>query len=913
MSDKKDQKLNLPKTDIPMKANLSQREPEFLNEWSKRDAYGKIRQAREGKEKFILHDGPPYANGQIHLGHAVNKVLKDIIVRSKTMEGFDAPYIPGWDCHGLPIEHQVEKKLGSKRREITQKEFRNLCREYAKEQIELQKKDFLRLGVFGDWENRYASLDQSFEGEAINGFARIFHNGHLEKGFKPVHWCLDCSSSLAEAEVEYIDKKSQSIDVKFTLTNESQKELKERINFDFQGEISVVIWTTTPWTIPGNQAVCAKDDIEYEILQMEQEFLIVAKDLKEDCLDRWKGLNIKSAKKTFMGALLEDLVLKHPLYERLSPLFLADHVTTETGTGFVHTAPAHGVDDFNVCKKEGVEIDNPISTNGCYKENVGLFSGQHVRKVEPNVLNELTKKGNLINSEEYNHSYPHCWRHKTPVIFMATPQWFFSMSKSGLLEGAVRAIDDIEFIPDWGKDRMEIMLKERPDWCISRQRDWGIPITLFYNKDSGELHPNQDEIFREAAEAIKSNGIDSWNEMELNYEDSSEYEKSSDIFDVWYDSGVTNFTVIDKLYGSNTQSDLYLEGSDQHRGWFQSSLLTSIAMKGIAPYKSVLTHGFVVDEGGRKMSKSLGNIITPQEIMNESGADILRYWIASTDFRGEMAFSKDIFNRAIDGFRRIRNTMRFMASNLYDYEDDFDSQQLLFLDKQILEKLKQLQKEVRENYENYNFHLITSKILNFCVNDLGGMYLDIVKDRLYTMKSNSVGRRSAQYAIKKVLITLNKNIASIMPFTAYEFYEELFPNNGEKIFSEEYDEFDSHLTPDEIELFQSLEDLRSRVYQAIESERQKGVIRNALDAEIEITLKKDAYNSLKELSEEIHKFFIASKCTLVEGENEEIKIKASTYKKCSRCWHREEELNSDGICVRCEDNIDGDGETRSFF
>ena len=913
MSDKKDQKLNLPKTDIPMKANLSQREPEFLNEWSKRDAYGKIRQAREGKEKFILHDGPPYANGKIHLGHAVNKVLKDIIVRSKTMEGFDAPYIPGWDCHGLPIEHQVEKKLGSKRREITQKEFRDLCREYAKEQIELQKKDFLRLGVFGDWENRYASLDQSFEGEAINGFARIFHNGHLEKGFKPVHWCLDCSSSLAEAEVEYTDKKSQSIDVKFTLTNESQKELKERIDFDLQGELSVVIWTTTPWTIPGNQAVCAKDDIEYEILQMEQEFLIVAKDLKEDCLERWKDLNIKSTNKTFMGALLENLVSNHPLYERLSPLFLADHVTTETGTGFVHTAPAHGVDDFNVCKKEGIEIDNPISTNGCFKENVGLFSGQHVRKVEPNVLDELTKKGNLINSKEYNHSYPHCWRHKTPVIFMATPQWFFSMSKSGLLEGAVRAVDDIKFIPDWGKDRMEIMLKDRPDWCISRQRDWGIPITLFYNKDSGELHPNQDEIFREAAEAIKSNGIDSWNEMEFNYEDSPEYEKSSDIFDVWYDSGVTNFTVIDKLYGSNTQSDLYLEGSDQHRGWFQSSLLTSIAMKGIAPYKSVLTHGFVVDEGGRKMSKSLGNIITPQEIMNESGADILRYWIASTDFRGEMAFSKDIFNRAIDGFRRIRNTMRFMASNLYDYEDDFDSQQLLFLDKQILEKLKQLQNEVRGNYENYNFHLITSKILNFCVNDLGGMYLDIVKDRLYTMKSNSVGRRSAQYAIKKVLVTLNKNIASIMPFTAYEFYEELFPGKGEKIFSEEYDEFDSHLTQDEIALFQSLEDLRSRVYQAIESKRQKGAIRNALDAEIEITLKKDAFNSLKGLSQEIHKFFIASKCTLIEGKSEKIKIKASSYEKCSRCWHREEELNADGICARCEDNIDGDGETRSFF
>ena len=913
MSDKKDQKLNLPKTGIPMKANLSQREPEFLNEWSKRDAYGKIRQAREGKEKFILHDGPPYANGQIHLGHAVNKVLKDIIVRSKTMEGFDAPYIPGWDCHGLPIEHQVEKKLGSKRREITQKDFRNLCREYAKEQIELQKKDFLRLGVFGDWENRYASLDQSFEGEAINGFSRIFHNGHLEKGFKPVHWCPECGSSLAEAEVEYVDKNSKSIDVKFMLTDDSQTELKTRIGLDTSEDISVVIWTTTPWTIPGNQAVCAKNDIDYEILQVDGELMIVAEELTDECITRWKDKEIQSTNKVFQGALLEELITKHPLYDRTSPIFMADHVTTESGTGFVHTAPAHGVDDFNVCMKEGVEVNNPISSNGCFKEDVDMFSGQHVRKVEPLVLDELQKSGNLINCSDYKHSYPHCWRHKTPIIFMATPQWFFSMNKSGLLDGATRAVEDIKFIPEWGKERMEIMLKDRPDWCISRQRDWGIPITLFYDKDSGELHPNQNEIFSEAAEKIKTDGIDSWNEMELNYEDSANYEKSSDIFDVWYDSGVTNFTVIDKLYGSNTQSDLYLEGSDQHRGWFQSSLLTSIAMKGIAPYKSVLTHGFVVDESGRKMSKSLGNIITPQEIMNESGADILRYWIASTDFRGEMAFSKDIFNRAIDGFRRIRNTMRFMISNLYDYDDNFDEGQLLFLDKQILEKLKQLQKEVREHYDNYNFHLITSKLLNFCVNDLGGMYLDIVKDRLYTMKDNSIGRRSAQFTINKVLTTLVKNISSIMPFTAYEFYEEMFPGNGEKIFYEEYEEINSYLEEKDIELFTYLEGLRTRVYQAIEVERQKGTIRNALDAEIEITLDKQNYNAVHILSDEINKFFIASKCTLKEGKKEKIKIKASSYEKCSRCWHREEQLNPEGICGRCEGNISGDGETRSFF
>ena len=912
MNDKKDQKLNLPNTSIPMKANLNVREPEMLQEWSKRKVYENIRTKRKGKEKFILHDGPPYANGNIHLGHAVNKVLKDIIVRSKTLEGFDAPYVPGWDCHGLPIEHQVEKKIGKKRREITQSEFRNLCRDYAKDQIALQKDDFKRLGVFGDWENRYASLDKSFEGEAINGFARIFHNGHVEKGFKPVHWCPECSSSLAEAEVEYMDKNSISIDVKFNLNTESKNKFAKSLGLDAGKGISVVIWTTTPWTIPGNQAVCCNPDIEYKVLESSNEYFLVASELTEDCLERWQEHNLKELDLVYKGSDLENLIVLHPLYERDTPILFGDHVTTEAGTGFVHTAPAHGVDDFNVCMNEKIEIKNPISNNGCFKDDVGLFSGTHVRKVEPLVLEELAKANALLNNEQYQHSYPHCWRHKTPLVSMATPQWFISMSKSGLLEGANRAVEDVEFIPEWGKERMQIMLKDRPDWCISRQRDWGIPITLFYDSETGEPHVDQALIFNKASEAIKKEGIDSWTNLDLSIDEDG-FEKSKDIFDVWFDSGITHYCVVDEIFGSNTQSDLYLEGSDQHRGWFQSSLLTSIAMKGTAPYKSVLTHGFVVDESGRKMSKSIGNVVTPQEVIKDSGADILRYWIASTDFRGEMAFSKDIFNRSIDGFRRIRNTMRFMVSNLYDYDGKFNKDDLLFLDRVILSKAYKLQEDIRDNFNNYNFHLVISKILNFCVNDLGGMYLDVIKDRLYTMKSNSLGRRSAQYAVNEILNILIKCISPILPFTAYEFQESLNPGKGDDIFYTEFQENDSQSSAEDLEQFTFLDSLRSRVYQAIEIERQKGNIKNALDCELEITLKKEHYALVELLQNELSKFFISSSCVIKEGAKEEIVVNKSEYEKCSRCWHRCEDLNEDKICTRCETNMFGEGEIRSFF
>ena len=910
MNEKKDLKLNLPNTNIPMKAGLNKREPEFLEDWNERSLYKKIRLSKKGKPRFILHDGPPYANGKIHIGHAVNKVLKDIVVKSKSLAGFDAPYTPGWDCHGLPIEQQVEKKIGKKRKQLSRKEFRDLCREYASEQVLLQKEDFIRLGVLGDWENPYVTLNQEFEGDAVNAFSRIFHNGHVEKGFKPVHWCPECGSSLAEAEVEYIDKISNSIDVKFPLSEDSKKTFSDRISKKIDGDVEIAIWTTTPWTIPGNQAICVNKNLNYSILNTSKGHLIIAVDLIQDCINRWKTTIIEDLGE-FKGEQLLDLDAIHPLFKRRSKILHGDHVTTETGTGCVHTAPAHGVDDFNVCKQNGIETINPIGSNGCYKNEVEFFSGIHVRKVDEEVIAKLEDTNALLNHEAYHHSYPHCWRHKTPLLFMATPQWFISMEKSGLIDGVNRALKDVEFFPSWGKERMEIMLKDRPDWCISRQRDWGIPITLLYDKETGDTHPKQTEIFNQAAKQIQSNGIDAWEELDLKFEKEN-FEKSKDIFDVWFDSGISHFCVIDNLYGPNTQSDLYLEGSDQHRGWFQSSLLTSIAIKGQSPYKSVLTHGFVVDKDGKKMSKSIGNVVTPQEVISKSGADILRFWIASNDFRGEMSFSDDIFSRSMDGFRRIRNTMRFMVSNLYDYDDDFNQEDILFLDKVLLDKVRQLQLEIRDNYSNYNFHLITSKLLNFCVNDLGGSYLDIIKDRLYTMQSLSVGRRSAQFTIKKTLDFLIKAISPILSFTSYEFYEELYPKKGHEVFMLEWDEISFELNEEETKLYSILNNLREKAYQRIEIERQKGKIKNALDADLEISIVKEHYDLIKPLEDELNKFFICSNLILKEGKENIIVVK-SDFQKCIRCWHKVETVGDDGICGRCHDNMSGNGETRFYF
>ena len=700
--------------------------------------------------------------------------------------------------------------------------------------------------------------------------------------------------------------------MKFKFDKKSKEKLIDKLNLDKKKSFSLIIWTTTPWTIPGNQAVCCNPNIEYIILDSEKEYFLIASDLEEECLKRWGDKAYEPTSITLKGSDLENLKLLHPLYGRETPILFGAHVTTEAGTGFVHTAPAHGVDDFNVCTNENIEVVNPISMNNCYKEDVDLFSGVHVRKVDPLVLEELEKKKSLIHSENYHHSYPHCWRHKTPLIFMATPQWFISMNKSGLIDGANRAIQDIKFIPEWGKERMEIMLKDRPDWCISRQRDWGIPIPLFYETDSGELHPEQNKIFNKASEAIKKSGIDSWESLELGV-DAEGFEKSKDIFDVWFDSGITHYCVMDERFGSNTQADLYLEGSDQHRGWFQSSLLTSIAMKGTSPFKSVLTHGFVVDDSGRKMSKSIGNVVNPQEVIKDSGADILRFWIASTDFRGEMAFSRDIFDRSIDGFRRVRNTMRFMVSNLYDFDHKFDESNLLYLDRILLKKTNQLQEEIKDCYEEYNFHLVISKILNFCVNELGGLYLDVIKDRLYTMKHNSLGRRSAQFTLDKILRTLLKAISPILSFTAFEFYEEMFPGKGHEIFLAEWDSFESSVSDNELEVFEELQQLRDRVYQEIEQKRQLGEIKNALDAAVEITLTNEIFEKVRPYAVEMNKFLISSDCEINLGKKENIVITKIDLEKCSRCWHKVEKLNDEGICERCESNIEGEGEERSFF
>ena len=911
MSNEKDHKLNLPKTSIPMKANLNQREPEFLKEWDKRNVYKKIRKNKKGKKAFHLHDGPPYANGEIHLGHAVNKVLKDIIIRSKSLEGFDSPYIPGWDCHGLPIEHQVEKKLGKKRKEISKSEFRDLCREYAKTQIKLQERDFVRLGVFGDWKNRYASLDQSFEGEAINAFSRIFHNGHVEKGLKPVHWCLDCGSSLAEAEVDYLDKTSRAIDVKFRIDETLEKKFIKQNKLPEHSKVFAVIWTTTPWTIPGNQAVCLNKDIEYSLVEVtKNEIYIIASELVKTCFDRWSLEDFEIIKK-MKGNDLDGLHFIHPLYNRTSPLLFSEHVTTDTGTGCVHSAPAHGPEDFETCSENGIELKNPISSNGCFKDDVKHFGGLHVRKSEEEIIKKLKDADSLLCNEDFQHSYPHCWRHKTPLIFMATPQWFISMTKSGLLEGAEHGIDNVEFTPAWGKERMQIMLKDRPDWCISRQRDWGIPIPLIFDKETGEPTNDIEKVFNKASEQIKENGIDAWKEFDFG-EDKEKYEKSNDIFDVWFDSGITHHCVMNELYGNDVKADLYLEGSDQHRGWFQSSLLTSVAMNGTPPYKGVLTHGFVVDEDGRKMSKSIGNVVGPLEIINNSGADTLRFWIAATDFRGEMAFSKDIFNRSVDGFRRIRNTMRFMISNLYDYDQNDQVTKVLFLDKAIISKTAKLQNEIRELYKEFNFHQVVSKIVNFCVNDLGSLYLDVIKDRLYTMQPESEGRRSAQYALAIVLDFLNKAISPILPFTAYEFSENLSNGNGDEIFYSEWEEYQNKFNKEEEEEFELLVQLRQRAYQEIEEERKKKDIKNALDCDVEITLEKELFDKISKYSDEMNKILICSSCSIFLGKSEQILVKKSVNEKCTRCWHKVEELEN-GICKRCINNMSGEGEVRRFF
>ena len=914
--------LNLPQTELSMKAGLPKKEPEILDFWNDIGLYEKIRQQNLNNKKFILHDGPPYANGAIHLGHSVNKILKDITIKSKTLQGFDAPYVPGWDCHGLPIELNVEKKHG-KRSELVQnkKMFQEACKEYALTQIESQKKDFIRLGVLGEWDNPYKSLDSSFEANAVRALGKIYEAGHIEKGEKPVHWCQDCGSALAEAEVEYQDKTSKSIDVAFKANEQSLKKLNEVFATNIVDGISFVIWTTTPWTIPSNVAVCINPELDYALIKLDGEHLVIAEAMIELCMERW-GTTSELVSKT-LGKNLVDISLIHPFIERKSELLHGDHVTTEAGTGCVHTAPAHGLDDYFICKKHGIETFKALNSKGFFKEEFEFIAGLPASKADPLVIEKLNEVKALVNCDDFHHSYPHCWRHKSPLIFTSTAQWFISMNKSGLLNEALQSISGVSWEPSWGEQRIEGMLTDRPDWCISRQRNWGVPITLVVHKESGAIHPNQSELFKQFANLIEENGISSWESLDLNefIDDGDSYIKITDSLDVWFDSGVTHFAVSEQRFEEGIVADLYLEGSDQHRGWFQSSLLTSIAMNGRAPYKAVLTHGFVVDENGRKQSKSLGNVVSPQKVWDSLGADILRLWVASADFRSEMVASDEILKRVSDQYRRIRNTFRFILGNLNDFDE---SKKIVFedqieLDKWIVLETSKLQEDVLKLYESYSYHNVVQKIHNFCVNELGGIYLDIVKDRLYTCKDSSHARQSCQTSLNYVLNTMVRLTAPILSFTSEEIWQThpSLKGQNESIFLSKYFESKQEgecviSSSDWARIFE----IKDIVNQSIERLRNENKLKGSLDSNVIISANEEDKSVLDKLGSELHFVFISSQASVIDGDTLSIQIDQMSDEKCTRCWHRDstvgESKDHPEICSRCEENIDQSGESRSF-
>ncbi|NYT28034.1 MAG: isoleucine--tRNA ligase [Candidatus Thiodubiliella endoseptemdiera] len=914
--------LNLPFTQFAMKANLANREGGFLQKWQDDDLYTQIRKHNKGKPKFILHDGPPYANGDIHIGHAVNKVLKDIIVKSKSLSGFDAPLVPGWDCHGLPIELNVEKKKGKVGHKIDANAFRAECRKYADTQVAKQKTDFQRLGIFADWDNPYLTKDFAYEANIVRALGKMVENKHVSKGYKPVHWCTECGSALAEAEVEYKDKQSDAIDVKFTLLDNTL--------FGVDKPVSIVIWTTTPWTLPANEAVALHPELDYVLVDTGDEYLLLAQALAENALSRYDMQSATVGEQTFLGSELEGLKAQHPFYDKQVPIILGDHVTTEAGTGAVHTAPAHGQEDYAVGLKYDLPVECPVDGRGVFFEDTELLGGQFIFKANASVIEILAKTNTLIKHEPLMHSYPHCWRHKTPVIFRATPQWFVSMQQSGLRDTVNAEIPKVEWIPDWGKKRIELMVGNRPDWCISRQRFWGVPITLFVHKQTGELHPNTQELFATVADKIEQNGIEAWFESSIEYflgDEAKDYDKTTDTLDVWFDSGVSHFAVLKQRDELSAVADLYLEGSDQHRGWFQSSLISSVAMNGKAPYKQVLTHGFTVDKDGKKMSKSLGNVMSPQKVVNNLGADILRLWIASTDYTGEMTVSDEILKRSADSYRRVRNTLRFMLSNMQGFDASehlVSNNEILDLDKWIMSKTADLQTQILTAYEHYNFHHAMQLILNFCTNDLGGFYLDIIKDRQYTTQENSVARRSAQTALYHMTQAMVRWLAPVLSFTAEEIWQTIEPNSGSIFLQEWYTELNAGYSNEAIDTARIINPF---VRKQMEEMRSDKTIGSSLDAEVDIYCDEATYHSLTRLSDELRFVFITSYARIhpvsektddcVEaGKGVFIKVIQSAHEKCVRCWHHREDigLNSEHpeLCGRCVENVDGSGEKREF-
>src|SRR5690554_4260659 len=939
--------LNLPETAFPMKAGLPQREPEMLQRWDSIDLYGKLRAIGEGRPKFILHDGPPYANGSIHIGHAVNKVIKDMIVRSRTLAGFDAPYVPGWDCHGLPIEHKVETTFG-KNQPADQTRVR--CRDYASEQIEGQKADFIRLGVLGDWSNPYKTMEFPNEAGEIRALAKMVEAGFVFKGLKPVNWCFDCGSALAEAEVEYQDKKSDAIDVAFPVED------ADRLAAAFglaalPKPAAIVIWTTTPWTVPANQALNVHPEFTYALVDTGERLLLLAEELVESCLERFalQGEVIATAR----GEVLDGINFRHPLYERLSPVYLADYVESEVGsTGIVHSAPSYGVDDFVTCRAHGMTFDemlNPVQGNGVYAEDLPLFGGQMIWKANPQIVEKLADAGALLAHKRITHSYMHCWRHKSPVIYRATAQWFVGMDLKGshgktLRERALKSIEATTFTPAWGQARLHSMIANRPDWCISRQRNWGVPIPFFLHKATGELHPRTVELMEEAAKRVEKEGIDAWFRLdpaELLGEEAADYDKVTDTLDVWFDSGTTHRHV---LRGSHPHgheagplANLYLEGSDQHRGWFHSSLLTGCAIDGHPPYRGLLTHGFTVDAQGRKMSKSMGNVVAPQEVMDKLGADILRLWVASTDYGNEMAVSDEILKRTADVYRRIRNTARFLLANLNGFEPSRDAVafgEMLALDQWVVDRAAQLQARIEKAYQEYRFLDVYQQVHGFCARELGGFYLDVIKDRQYTTQADSLARCSAQTALYQVVEALSRWIAPILSFTAEEIFDHIPGERGDSVLLEEY--YQGLATLDDgaemgRDFWEQVLEVKQAVNKCLEDARNAKTIKGSLAAEVTLYVDDALHATLAKLGEELRFVMLTSEVTLKplsESEQAEgaeatelaglkVAVAASGHKKCERCWHHREDVGShaghDDLCGRCVSNLpEGPGETRLY-
>ncbi|MGE5757238.1 MAG: isoleucine--tRNA ligase [Sideroxydans sp.] len=951
--DKKKYPLNLPDTAFPMRGDLAKREPQMLAQWQAQQRYQRIRKAAAGRPKFILHDGPPYANGDIHIGHAVNKVLKDIIIKSKTLSGFDAPYVPGWDCHGLPIELQVEKKHG---KSIPPAQFRELCREYAKEQIERQKKDFIRLGVLGDWDRPYLTMNFQTEADIIRALGKINERGYLYQGRKPVNWCLDCQSALAEAEVEYEDKVSPAIDVGFEVKDKHAVEKAFGVSLPGSAKVYAVIWTTTPWTLPANQAVSVHPELEYDLIRTEKGYLILAFDLATDCLKRYQlgGSNDRGdgIAATCYGRALEGLPLQHPFYDRIVPVICGEHVTLEAGTGLVHTAPAHGVDDYVVGQKYSLPNDNPVGDDGKFISTTPAIgatplAGVFVWKANDIVLAALEASGHLLHQEKLKHSYPHCWRHKTPIIFRSTPQWFIGMEQvwrdesemsSGLTlrQYAELAVSVTSFFPEWGESRLKAMIKNRPDWCVSRQRNWGVPMPFFVHRETLALHPRTPELLEQVAKLVEQSGIEAWfslNSVDLLGDDAAHYRKLSDTLDVWFDSGVTHATVLERheayrdevlrrVKEGKAPADLYLEGSDQHRGWFQSSLLTSCAINSRAPYDALLTHGFVVDGSGHKMSKSKGNVIAPQKILDTLGADILRLWAASTDYSGELTISDEILKRVVEGYRRIRNTLRFLLANIADFDAGRDAmpvEQWLEIDRYALALTQQLQDEIRADYERYEFHFTVQKLLGFCSEELGGFYLDILKDRLYTAGESSAARRSAQNALYHITHALARLIAPILSFTGEEVWATLNGKDDVSVFEQLWYKLpDSGLDGAAVSAWGDIRGVREQVNKKLEEQRATGAIGSALQAEVDVYTGKETFELLSRLGDDLRLVFITSRANvhLREGGELEIKVTPSAHAKCDRCWHYREDVGSDAahpaLCGRCVSNLFGKGEARRY-